>query len=224
MWLKDGIRGSCRLRKRPRSPAFPYLPFTEGLRVSEGLLYEIGFINRKPSFLDHKIMALIKHSAFHYIKNSFAIIPIISISKGRLFEMTRRKSTPWLLLTEVEIEENTQNCVYQGLPDRCPCFSPSPKGSHIHCGQPSSLYLFRVGMRREGFRWLCNQSCLCKGAEKENGVGCQPSLQKGSVTIKVLPFPTSDLTSISPLYMERALLTKASPRPFPSCVWEVSPW
>ena len=58
----------------------------------KGLLYEIGIINRKTVFFDHRIMALTKHSAFHYIKNSLAIIPIFSISKSDFLKRSGGKA------------------------------------------------------------------------------------------------------------------------------------
>ena len=87
-------KGEMSLKEAAKAFDLSLSTFYRRAKGGKGLLYEIGIINRKPSFFDHKIMALIKHSAFHYIKNSLAIIPIIFISKGGLFEMTRRKSTP----------------------------------------------------------------------------------------------------------------------------------
>ena len=87
-------KGELSLKEAPKESDLSLSTFYRRAKGGKGLIYEIGIINRKTVFFDHKIMALTKHSAFHYIKNSLAIIPIICISKGRLFEMTRGKSTP----------------------------------------------------------------------------------------------------------------------------------
>ena len=65
--------------------------FYRRAKGGKGLIYEIGIINRKTVCFDHRIMALTKHSAFYYIKNSLAIIPIFSFSKS-LFEKTKGKA------------------------------------------------------------------------------------------------------------------------------------
>ena len=87
-------RGELSLKEAAKESGLSLSTFYRRAKGVKRSTLRIGIINRKTVFFDHKIMALIKHSAFHYIKNSLAIIPIIFISKGGLFEMTRGKSTP----------------------------------------------------------------------------------------------------------------------------------
>ena len=168
-------------------------------------------------------MALTKHSAFHYIKNSLAIIPIFSISKSDFLKRPGGKALLDYYWRRWKLRRIPGSAYIRGfLIDALVSALPLKEAISIVDSLLSCIYSELECCGRGSM--IMQSKPPLQGCWKENGVGCQPSLQKGSVTIKVLPFPTSDLTSISPLYMERALLTKARTRPFPSCVWEVSPW
>ena len=82
-------RGELSLKEAAKESGLSLSTFYRRAKGGKGLIYEIGIINRKTVFFDHKIMALTKHSAFHYIKNSLAIIPIFSISKSDFLKRPR---------------------------------------------------------------------------------------------------------------------------------------